>query len=108
MKKFDKKLIAVFIQLIIFYILPLFRDSYNAMGMVLIMVIATFVLSISVGCLSNQKIKYLYPIIISVLFIPSVMIYYNESALVHSLWYLTDSFTGIILGASINKIIKTV
>ena len=39
------------------------------------------------------------------LFIPSVFIYYNESALIHSLWYFISSGTGMIVG-SIGNLIK--
>ena len=56
------------------------------------------------GSLSKEKIKYLYPIVIAVLFIPSVFIYYNESALIHSLWYLVISIIGLLIGTIISKI----
>ena len=56
------------------------------------------------GCISKEKIKYLYPVIISILFIPSVFIYYNESALIHAVWYLVISCIGMIVGVVINFI----
>lgn len=101
MKKYFKEIIILIFQLLVFYLLPLFTDPYNAMGMVLLMVFLTLVLSIILGIISKERIKYLYSIIISILFIPSVFIYYNESALVHSLWYLIDSLIGIALGTII-------
>ena len=56
------------------------------------------------SCISKNRIKYLYPVIISILFIPSVFIYYNESALIHSVWYLVISSIGMIIGLIINFI----
>ena len=104
MKRFIKEIVILLIQLFMFYILPLFAGPTDAMGMVLLMILATFVLSIIIGSISKEKIKYLYPIIISILFIPSVFIYYNESALVHALWYLVVSSVGLIFGTIIYKL----
>ena len=93
-----KELIILLIQLFMFYIFPLFAGPTDAMGMVLIILLTSFILSIIMSTISKQKLKYLYPITISLLFIPSVFIYYNESALIHSLWYLIISSIGIFIG----------
>lgn len=102
MKKYLKEIIILLIQLFMFYIFPLFAGSTDIMGMVLLMIISTFILSIVIGSIAKHKIKYFYPIIIAILFIPSVFIYYNESALVHSIWYLIDSYIGLLLGLTTN------
>ena len=104
MKRFIKEIIILLIQLFMFYIFPMFAGPTDAMGMVLLIILATFVLSIIIGSISKEKIKYLYPIIISILFIPSVFIYYNESALVHALWYLVISSIGVVFGTVIYKL----
>ena len=75
------------------------------MGMVLLIILSTLVLSIMMGSISKEKIKYLYPIIIAIVFIPSVFIHYNESALVHAWWYLVISSVGVIVGTVIYKLI---
>ncbi len=97
-----KELIALIIQILIFYLIPLFGLD-NPMGMVLLIAIITFIISILVGIISDKKIKYLYPLMVSLLFIPSVFIFYNESALVHSIWYLIISYIGIIIGSIFKK-----
>ena len=68
--------------------------------------IMTFILSIVFASISKEKWKYLYPVIISILFIPSVFIYYNDSALIHTVWYFVDSFIGMLIGLIISKIIN--
>ena len=103
MQRFIKEIIILLIQLFMFYIFPLFAGPTDAMGMVLLIILATFILSIIIGSISKEKIKYLYPIIISTLFIPSVFIYYNESALIHSIWYLVISSVGLLVGTIIYK-----
>ena len=91
MKKPGKEIIILLVQLFMFYIFPLFAGPTDAMAMVILIIEATFALSIALGVLSRERIKYLYPPLISVLFIPSVFIYYNESALMHAFWYLVIS-----------------
>ena len=104
MKQYKKELIILIIQLFMFYIFPLFAGPTDAMGMVFLIWLSTILLGILMGIISPKKVKYLYPIIISILFIPSIFIYYNESALVHSLWYLVSSSIGLLIGIIINKI----
>ena len=91
-----------------FYLVPLFGMTDNPMGMVLLIVLLTLGLSLILGAVSKEKIKYLYPVIISVLFIPSVFIYYNETALVHAIWYLVVSLVGVAIGTVINKAVRKV
>ena len=82
-----------------FYVFPLAAGPTDAMGMVFLIIVATFVLGMIMGVVSNKKVKYAYPLLISVLFIPSVFIQYNESALIHSVWYLVISSIGLLIGA---------
>ena len=104
MKKYLKEIIILLLQLYMFYIFPLFTGPTDAMGMVLLIWLSTIILGLTITIISKNKIKYLYPIIISILFIPSVFIYYNESALVHSIWYLVSSAIAILIGTIINII----
>lgn len=106
MSKYMKEIIILLIQLFMFYIFPLFAGPTDAMGMVFLIIITTFILSLTITIISKLKIKYIYGIITSIIFIPSVFIYYNESALIHSLWYLIISYVGIFIGFIINLIFK--
>ncbi|MBE6153903.1 MAG: hypothetical protein E7166_06750 [Firmicutes bacterium] len=105
MKKYLKEIIIVLLQLFMFYIFPLFAGPTDAMGMVLLIILATLILATILGITSNNKIKYGYPILVALLFIPSIWIYYNESALIHSVWYLVISLVGLFIGTAINKLI---
>ena len=89
-----------------FYIFPLFAGPSDAMGMVLLIIIATFLLSLFLGLASGKMIKLLYPPVIAVLFILSVFIYYNISALVHSVWYLVISLGALLFGSLIRAIVN--
>lgn len=105
MKKYVKEIIILLIQLLVFYMLPLFAGPTDAMGMVFLILLSTFVLSILIGGISNEKVKYLYPVVIAMLFIPSVFISYNESAFIHSVWYFVVSTIGMLIGTIASKLI---
>ena len=104
MKKYLKEILILLIQLFMFYVFPLFAGPTDVMGMIVLLILATLLLSILIGSISNLKVKYLYPIIIAITFVPSVFIYYNET-LIHSLWYLAVSSFGLIIGMVIHKLI---
>jgi len=106
MKNYLKEIIICLLQVLVFYLLPKMMGNIGALGMVFLLLLITFILSIIIASISNNKIKYGYPIFVSLLFIPTIWVYYNESALIHSLWYLVISGIGLIIGITINKILK--
>ena len=91
-----------------FYLFPLTAGPTDAIGMVVLIILATFVLSLVLGSISQNKIKFLYPVITAIVFTPSVFIYYNETALIHAIWYLIISALGLISGTLIRFIVKTI
>lgn len=104
MKKYFKELIIFLLQCFMFYIFPLFAGFIDVMAMVFLILVVTFLLSVIIGSISKEKIKYFYPILVSIMFIPSVFIYYNESAFIHLLWYLVDSAIGLVIGFFLYKL----
>lgn len=83
MKKYLKEIIISLMQLFVFYLLPIITINIGALGMVFVILITTFILSMVIGVVTNNKFKYFYPILVSILFIPTIWIYYNESAFIH-------------------------
>ncbi len=100
-----KEIVILFVQLFMFYIFPLFAGPRDAIGMVLLIVIVTLLLSVVLGAVSDKRIKWLYPVSVAILFVPSVFIYYNESALIHAVWYLVVSAVGMGIGSLIRAAI---
>ncbi len=102
MRKYIREIIILFVQIFLFYILPLFAGPTDIMGLIILLVFGTFVLGLVIGVVSKLKLKYIYPIIVVLLFVPTVFIYYNETAFVHSLWYLVSSTIGEVIGILVN------
>ena len=106
MKKYTKEIVILILQLLLFYVFPLSAGPTDAMGMVFLIICGTFLLSVLIGILSKSDVKYLYPGVVAVTFVPSVFIYYNETALVHTVWYLVISAIGLGLAAAVDFIIR--
>ena len=104
MKRFWKEILILIIQVFLFYIVPLFAGPTDTMGLVLLLIVGTFILSIIISSVSKEKIKYFYPLVVGVLFTPSIFIYYNETALIHIVWYFVDSLIGLVIGTIIYKL----
>ncbi len=68
-KRLWKEILILLLQLLIFFVFPLFADSAEPLGMVLSILSATSMLSILLGCVSKEKIKYIYPIITALFFL---------------------------------------
>ena len=97
--KYIKELIILIIQLLVYYILPLFMGPTDALGVV-------FLLGFILGFISNNKIKYIYPLFSSLLFLPAVFIYFNVTALINILWFFILSLMGILSSTLLRKLIK--
>ena len=106
MKKYLKEIIIFLLQIMLFYLIPIFMNANTVIGIILFLLLGTFILSLILNIISNSKIKYFYPLIVSVIFIPSIFIYYNESAFIHALWYFLDSLFGVVIGTCIFKLKK--
>ena len=104
MKRYLKEIILLLIQLFMYYIFPLFAGPTDVMGMIVLIIFVTFLLGILMGLISENEVKVLWPVAVSIIFIPSVFIYYNETALVHALWYLVVSSIGLLIGIIIRKL----
>lgn len=105
MKEYRKEIVILVIQLAMFYVYPIIVGEADPIGMVLTILLATLILSLLLGALSAKRWKYVYPLVIAVLFIPAVFIFYNDSALVYCVWYLVVSAISVLVGSLLRKVI---
>lgn len=106
MLKNRKPLWIILAQAFLFYLFPMIAKPFGPMGMVLVLVIATFALARFMGRITAGKAKWLYPVLVAILFVPTVFIYYNESALVQAIWYFVVSLLGLVIGTLENSSAK--
>lgn len=99
MRKYGKQLAVILGQALLFYLFPPLSKPMGPLAAVFVMAAATFALAVIMGSRTAGRSKWAYPVFAAVLFAPSVFLYYNESALVHTFWYLVISFIGVSIGA---------
>ena len=87
MKRYIAEIVIFCIQLFMFYISPLFAGPTDGMGMVVLILFATLILSILLGSISKNRIKYVY----------------NGTAVIHAVWYFVVAVVGMLIGTIIFK-----
>jgi len=93
-------------QIVLFYVLPLTAGPTDTMGLVILQLLGTLLLSFFAG-LIKRRIKYSYPVIVSVLFLPAIFIFYNSSALIYILWHFVASVAGLVPGVLLGCLLRS-
>ena len=104
MKKYSKEIIVFVFQVMVFYLIPFTAGPTDGLGLVVVIWFATLLLSIVFGLVSQKKRKIIYPFVVAIVFIPTVFIHYNYTAFGHVIWYLIDSYLGVVIGSLIKMI----
>lgn len=105
MKKIIKMSPYLIINFFVFYLSPLLiRDTGGGM-FVLLMEIPVLCLIISLVYGIKNRFDFWYPLLTTLLFLPTIFIFYNESALIYVVWYGMDAVIGSLLGGTIVKLI---
>ena len=86
-----------------FYLLPLFmRDTGGAIYL-LLSILPMVSLAISIICGVKCGFVWWFGIAAGLLFLPSIFLYYNETALVYALIYGVLSEVGVLLGGFVAR-----
>lgn len=104
MNKIKKGLVFILLQAIIYYVLPLFAGSTDVMGLVIMQFGLTFALSVIVGAFTKSEMKFVFPVIATVGFIPAIMLYMNNTAYIYLLFYAVITVGGVTVGTGIRKL----
>lgn len=105
-KKYLTEIIVLILQVALFYILPLFAGPTDTMGLVVLLLAGTALLSLAVGWISTNKIRFLYCIATAIVFIPTIPIYYNWTSWIHIIWYTVVSAVALCIGAGIRWLLE--
>ena len=103
MDKIKKNWVYYFIIFITVYLIPiLIQDTGSGMFILLIVIpLITLITSIIYGL--RNVFDFIYPLIVAILFIPTLFIYYNISAWVYIIAYSLIALIGEILGKTLQK-----
>jgi glucan phosphoethanolaminetransferase (alkaline phosphatase superfamily) len=86
-----------------FYLLPMvIKDTGSAMAILLFAIpLICFITAIIFGI--KHSFQWLYPIIIALLFIPTIFIFYNTTAWIYIIGYGVIAAAGNLIGKLFNK-----
>ena len=104
MKKYSKEIIVFVFQVMVFYLIPFTAGPTDGLGLVVVLLFFTLMLSVIFGAISKGKVRIIYPFVVAIVFIPTVFIHYNYTAFGHVIWYLIDSYLGVGIGSLIKMI----
>ena len=104
MKRFAKELLILALQLLLFYVLPLFAGPTDAIGMVFLIILGTFTLALILGMICPSTVKWAFPPVAALLFLPTVPLYYNFSATIHATWYFAVAAAGLLVGSGLRRL----
>ena len=108
MKRYWPEIAVLALQTALFWLLPLCAGPTDIMGVVVLMLCGTLLLSAVLGVCSKNYVRFAYPAAVMLLFIPSIPVYYNISAMIHVTWYLVLSFAGVGAGALVRLIAEKI
>ncbi len=89
--------------MIVFYLFPLFiQDTTSAMMVLLVAIpLSCFMISYFYG--SKHGFVWFYFIAVAVLFIPTIYIFYNETAWIYTIIYGVIALVGNLIGKIVSK-----
>lgn len=103
MEKVKKNMVFYLLLLIEFYIIPSFiKDTGSAMIVMLVIIpLLCFITSVFYGI--RNGLDFWYILSVSIIFIPSIFIFYNSSAWVYAVGYAVVALLGNLIALPLSK-----
>ena len=98
--------IILLLQAVVFYGIPLCLLDRDSIGTVLAMVVSTLLLAICLGLLSHSRLRWAYPLLCAVLYLPSVVLFYHQESSVYVIWYFLMSGLGLLMGSMVASFLE--
>ena len=100
MDKLQKMLPYLIINIITFYVLPLLGRNTGSFMLILLIIMPLICFFSSLLYGFKEGFQLIYPIIVAIIFIPTIFIYYNSSAWIYTLIYAGIAFIGNIFASN--------
>lgn len=103
MEKVKKNMVFYLLLLIGFYIIPSFMKDTGSAMIVMLVLIPLLCLITSVFYGIRNGLDFWYILSVAILFIPSIFIFYNESAWVYAVGYAVIALFGNLIALPLRK-----
>jgi hypothetical protein len=104
MKKYLKELIIAGIELALIFLFPLIPMGNKDAHIILIMALTLIVGIIGVA-ISNKKIKFLFPVLATVMVVPTMFMYYEPRVYGNIFWMFVFSLLAVIIGEVLRLVV---
>ena len=104
MKKYLKELIIAFIELALIFLFPLIPMGNKDAHIILLLVI-TLIVGIVGVAISDKKLKFLFPVLTTILVIPTMFMYYEPRVYGNIFWMFVFSLLAVIIGEVLRLIV---
>lgn len=102
MKKLRSILPYLIINILMFYLLPLLIKDTGSGMFIMLLLIPILCLGVSFFYGIKRAFDFYYPLVTMMIFIPTIFIYYNESAIIYIFIYGILSLSGSVIGDLFN------
>lgn len=103
MEKLRNILPYLIINILIFYLLPLLIIDTGSGMFIMLMLMPILCLGVSFCYGIKRGFSFYYPIVTMIIFVPTIFIYYNDSAIIYIFIYGALSLAGSFIGDLFKK-----
>lgn len=104
MKKYLKELIIAGLEIAFLFLFPLIPMGNKDAHIILLMVI-TLIIGIVGVAISDKKIKFLFPVLATVMVVPTMFMYYEPRVYGNIFWMFVFSLLAVIIGELLRLIV---
>lgn len=103
MKNDFKILTYLFLNILVFYTIPVISSLTNDKFPHLILLIPALCLLVALIFGFKYNFKYFYPILVMLVYTPSIYLFYNESVIIYIFMYGMLALSGNLIGSLFSK-----
>ena len=92
------EIVYTLIHIAVFYMIPLKAGESQGAGIIVVQFFITFSLGLMMGGIIRRRKKYLYPVAIAILYMPSALIFNSIINISYCLWIFIASILGVVFG----------
>ena len=104
MKKYLKELVIAIIETALLFLFPLIPMG-NKDAHIILLLVLTLIVGIVGVAISDKKIKFLFPVLATVMVVPTMFMYYDPRVYGNIFWMFVFSLLAVIIGEILRLIV---
>ena len=104
MKKYLKELVIAIIETALLFLFPLIPMG-NKDAHIILLLVLTLIVGIVGVAISDKKIKFLFPVLATIMVVPTMFMYYEPRVYGNIFWMFVFSLLAVIIGEILRLIV---